>query len=299
MRSVPSKVRILRTVVSGLMHYLEITPQIEGLLQMPPDAIPADDPRRNKLLAAIPIAEWKRVQRDIEPIEMPLGKIVCESGARLRYVYFPTTSTVSLAYVTADGASTEIAAVGNEGAVGIALFMGGNTMLGRAVVQTAGWAYRLRSESLKEEFDRGGAMQRVLLLYTQLRLTLLALTAVCNQHHSIEQQLIRWLLLTLDRLASEELTTTHELIANTLGVRRGGITEAAGKLQHLGLIASSRGRITVVDRAGLEVRCCECYCVVRREYDRLLNSIINISEECDVLRFRERSTPRCSAAGSN
>jgi CRP-like cAMP-binding protein len=299
MRSVPSAVRIVRTVVSGPMHYLEITPQVEGLLQMPPDAIPADDPRRNKLLAAIPNAEWSRVQRNLEPIEMPLGKIVCESGSQLRHVYFPTTSTVSLAYVTADGASTEIAAVGNEGAVGIALFMGGDTMPGRAVVQTAGWAHRLRRESLKEEFARGGAMQRVLLLYTQVRLTLLVLTAVCNQHHSIEQQLIRWLLLTLDRLASQELTITHELIANILGVRRGGITEAAGKLQHLGLIASSRGRITVVDRAGLEARCCECYRVVRREYDRLLGSVINISEEFDVLRFREKRTPRCSADGSN
>jgi CRP-like cAMP-binding protein len=281
------------------MLYLEITPQVEGLLQMPPNAFPADDPRRNKLLAALPNDEWKRVRRNLEPIEMPLGKIVSESGSQLRHVYFPTTSTISLAYVTADGASTEIAAVGNEGAVGIALFMGGNTMLGRAVVQTAGWAYRLRRESLKEEFARGGAMQRVLLLYTQVSLTLLALTAVCNQRHSIEQQLIRWLLLTLDRLASEELTITHELIANILGVRREGITEAAGKLQHLGLIAPSRGHITVIDRAGLEVRCCECYRVVRREYDRLLGSVVNMSEECDVLPFREKTIPRCSADGSN
>jgi len=254
------------------MLYLQITPQVEGLLQMPPDAFPADDPRRNKLLASLPNDEWKRLWVNLEPIEMPLGKIVSESGSQLRHVYFPTTSTVSLAYLTADGGSTEIAAVGNEGAVGIALFMGGNTMLGRAVVQTAGWAYRLNRESLKEEFARGGAMQRVLLLYTQVRLTLIALTAVCNQLHSIEQHLIRWLLLTLDRLASEELTITHELIANILGVRREGITEAAGKLQQLGLIASSRGRITVVDRAGLEVRCCECYRMVRREYDRLLGS---------------------------
>ena len=223
---------------------------------------------------------------------MPLGRIVSESGAQLRHVYFPTTSTVSLAYVTADGESTEIAAVGNEGLVGIALFMGGRTMLGRAVVQTAGWAYRLKREMLTEEFARGGAMQRVLLLYTQVCLTQIALMAICNQHHSIEQQLTRWLLLTLDRLASEELIITHELIANILGVRREGITEATGKLQQLRLIASSRGRITVIDRAGLEARCCECYGVVRREYERLLGSGAYVPDECDMLPFRDKTAPR-------
>jgi CRP-like cAMP-binding protein len=266
---------------------------------MPPNAFPANDPRRNKLLAALPNNEWMRVRRGLEPMEMPLGKIVSESGSQLRHVYFPTTSTVSLAYVTADGASTEIASVGNEGLVGITLFMGGKTMLGRAVVQTAGWAYRLKREMLQEEFARGGEMQRVLLLYAQVRFTLIALTAVCNQHHSIEQQLIRWLLLTLDRLASEELTITHELISNILGVRREGITEAAGKLLHLGLIASSRGHITVIDRTGLETRCCECYGVVRREYDRLLGSGVNMPEECDVLPFREKTIARRSAGGSD
>jgi CRP-like cAMP-binding protein len=266
---------------------------------MPPDAFPADDPRRNRLLAALPNSEWKRVQRSLESMEMPLGKIVNEAGSQLRHVYFPTTSTVSLAYVTADGVSTEIAAVGSEGLVGIALFMGGKTTLGRAVVQTAGCAYRLKGEMIKEEFARGGAMQRVLLLYTQVRLTQIALTAICNQHHSIEQQLIRWLLLTLDRLASEDLTITHELIANILGVRREGITEATGKLQQLGLIVSSRGRLTVIDRAGLEARCCECYGVVRREYHRLLGPGGYLPEKCDVLPFRDKTTPRCSADGSN
>lgn len=299
MRPVPSGVRFVRSVVCGPMPYLEFTPELGGLLQMAPNAFPADDPRRNRLLAALPHAEWKRVQRNLESVELPLGKILNESGSQLRHMYFPTTATLSLAYVTADGASTEIAAVGNEGAVGIALFMGGDTMLSRAVVQTPGRAYRLGRESVREEFARGGAMQRVLLLYTQVRLTLLALTAVCNQHHSIEQQLIRWLLLTLDRLASEDLTITHELIANILGVRREGITEAAGKLQHLGLIASSRGRITVIDRAGLEERCCECYRVVCREFDRLLSSVVDMSEECDVLAFQEKRISRCPADGSN
>ncbi len=281
------------------MLYREIAPGILGIAMLP-NTFPADNPRRNTLLALLPNNEWKRVQRHLEPMEMPLGKILSESGARLRHVYFPTTSTVSIAYVTADGGSTEIAAVGNEGLVGIALVMGSSTMLARAVVQTPGWAYRLKREVLREEFARGGELQRLLLLYTHLRLTLVALAAVCNQHHSIEQQLIRWLLLTLDRLASEELTVTHELIANILGVRREGITEAAGKLQHLGLIASGRGRITVIDRAGLETRCCECYGVIRREYGRLrlLGSGVAISEESDVLPLREKAVSRCSGNGS-
>jgi Crp-like helix-turn-helix domain len=214
-------------------------------------------------------------------------------------VYFHTTSTISLGYVTADGASTETVAVGNEGLVGVALFLGGETMPGRAVVQSAGWAHRLKGEILKEEFGRGGAMQRILLLYTQVRLTLIAQTAVCNQRHSIDQQLIRWLLLTLDRLASEQLTITHELIAHISGVRREGITEATGKLPSLGLITSSRGHITVINRAGLEARCCECYGVVRREYDRLLGSGEYAPENCRVLRFRDKTTPCCPTDGSS
>ena len=262
---------------------------------MPPNAFPAEDSRRNKLLAALPSSDWKRLARKLEPVEMPLGQVLSESGTRLHHVYFPTTSTVSLSYVTADGASTEIAAMGNEGAVGIALFMGGSSTVCRAVVQTAGWAYRLGRENLQEEFARGGAVQRVLLLYTQVQLTLIAITAVCNQQHSIEQQLVRWLLFTLDRLGSARLTITHELIANILGVRREGITEAAGRLQHWGLIASSRGRITVIDRPGLEARCCECYGVVRGVYDRLLGPGAKPVDACEVLPFRGKLFAPCTA----
>ena len=201
---------------------------------------------------------------------MALGAVVYESGSRLEYVYFPTTSIVSLLYVMADGASAEIAVVGNEGLVGVALFMGGETTPSRAIVQSAGSAYRLSGHSMKEEFIRGGAMQHLLLRYTQALLTQMAQTAVCNRHHSVDQQLCRWLLLSLDRLPSNKLTMTQELIANMLGVRREGVTEAAGKLQSAGLIQYSRGRITVVDRPGLEARACECYDVVKRESDRLL-----------------------------
>ncbi len=201
---------------------------------------------------------------------MSLGEVVYESGSRLEYVYFPTTSIVSLLYVMADGASAEIAVVGNEGMVGVAVFMGGETTPSRAIVQSAGSAYRLPGHSMKEEFVRGGAMQHLLLRYTQALLTQMAQTAVCNRHHSVDQQLCRWLLLSLDRLPSNKLTMTQELIANMLGVRREGVTEAAGKLQSAGLIQYSRGRITVLDRPGLEGRACECYGVVRRESDRLL-----------------------------
>ena len=201
---------------------------------------------------------------------MALGEVVYESGSRLEYVYFPTTSIVSLLYVMADGASAEIAVVGNEGMVGVVLFMGGETTPSRAIVQSAGSAYRLPGHSMKEEFVRGGAMQHLLLRYTQALLTQMAQTAVCNRHHSVDQQLCRWLLLSLDRLPSNKLTMTQELIANMLGVRREGVTEAAGKLQSAGLIQYSRGRITVVDRPGLEARACECYDVVKRESDRLL-----------------------------
>jgi len=227
-------------------------------------------PRQNKLLAAIPNAEWDRIEPALDAVLMPLGQVLYESGVQFDHVYFPTTSIVSLLYVLADGASAEIAVVGNDGLVGIALFMGGETTPSRAVVQSEGWAYRLKGQVLKDEFTRGGAMQHLLLRYTQALLTQMAQTAVCNRHHSIDQQLCRWLLLSLDRLSSPELAMTQELIANMLGVRREGVTEAAGHLQSAGLIQYSRGRITVLDRAGLEARCCECYVVVKRESDRLL-----------------------------
>ena len=225
---------------------------------------------QNRLLAVLPAAERERLDLHLELVSMALGEVVYESGSRLEYVYFPTTSIVSLLYVMADGASAEIAVVGNEGMVGVVLFMGGETTPSRAIVQSAGSAYRLPGHAMKEEFVRGGAMQHLLLRYTQALLTQMAQTAVCNRHHSVDQQLCRWLLLSLDRLPSNKLTMTQELIANMLGVRREGVTEAAGKLQSAGLIQYSRGRITVVDRPGLEARACECYDVVKRESDRLL-----------------------------
>jgi CRP-like cAMP-binding protein len=230
-------------------------------------------PRQNRLLAALPDDEWSRLQAHLKAVPMSLGSAVYESGAQLDHVYFPTSAIISLLYVLADGASAEIAVVGNEGLVGVALFMGGETTPSRAVVQSAGWAYRLRGQILKDEFTRGGAMQHLLLRYTQALLTQMAQTAVCNRHHSIDQQLCRWLLLSLDRLPSRDLTMTQELIANMLGVRREGVTEAAGKLQAAGLIRYNRGRITVTDRSGLESRCCECYSVVKRESDRLLPGV--------------------------
>ena len=230
----------------------------------------AGAPRANRLLAALPNLDWQRLQDQLTPVFMPLGDALYESGVQLDHVYFPTTSIVSLLYVLADGASAEIAVVGNDGVVGVALFMGGETTPSRAVVQSEGWAYRLKGQRLKEEFTRGGAMQHLLLRYTQALLTQMAQTAVCNRHHSIDQQLCRWLLLSLDRLNSSELVMTQELIANMLGVRREGVTESAGNLQNAGLIQYTRGRITVVDRAGVEARCCECYAVVKRESDRLL-----------------------------
>jgi CRP-like cAMP-binding protein len=205
---------------------------------------------------------------------MPLGGVVCEPGVPMRYVYFPTTSIVSLLYVMEDGASAEIAVVGNEGIVGVSLFMGGETTTSRAVVQSAGYAYRLKAQLLKDAFFRAGPLQRLLLRYTQALLTQMAQTAVCNRHHTVDQQLCRWLLLSVDRLPSNKLTMTQELIANMLGVRREGVTEAAGKLQRIGLIHYSRGHITVVDRPGLEARVCECYEVVKKEFDRLLPDAI-------------------------
>ncbi len=201
---------------------------------------------------------------------MRLGDVLYEPGVQMHYVYFPTSSIVSLLYVMEDGASAEIAVVGNDGIVGVSLFMGGETTPSRAVVQSAGHAYRLTGQLLKSEFYRAGPMQRLLLRYTQALLTQMAQTAVCNRHHSLDQQLCRWLLLSLDRLPSNELIMTQELIANMLGVRREGVTEAAGNLQRAGLIEYRRGRITVLDRPGLEARSCECYAVVKNEFDRLL-----------------------------
>jgi len=229
-----------------------------------------DHPGKNHLLSVLPEAERVRVAPHLVPVEMPLGQVVYESGDRLDHVYFPTTSIVSLLYVMEDGASAEIAIVGNEGIIGIALFMGGETTPNRAVVQSAGQAYRLDARILKEEFQRAGPVQRLLLRYTQALITQMAQTAVCNRHHSIDQQLCRWLLLSIDRLPSNELKMTQELIANMLGVRRSGVTEAALKLQDAGLIRYGHGHIEVLDRPGLEKRVCECYSVVKREFDRLL-----------------------------
>jgi CRP-like cAMP-binding protein len=227
-------------------------------------------PKENMLLAAMPSSDYKALLPSLERVAMPLGQAVYESGATQGYVYFPTSSIVSLLYVLADGATAEIAVTGNDGLVGIALFMGGETTPSRAVVQSAGQGYRLRASVLKKEFERGGALQHLLLRYTQALITQMTQTAVCNRHHSVDQQLCRWLLLTLDRLQGNKLVMTQELIANMLGVRREGVTEAAGKLQADGLIEYSRGKITVVDRERLEARVCECYAVVKREYDRLL-----------------------------
>lgn len=227
-------------------------------------------PRQNHLLARLPEADFAHLQSQLEPIPLPLGMAVYESGDTQGFVYFPTTAIVSLLYVMEDGSSAEIAIVGNEGVVGVALFMGGESTPSRAVVQSAGHAYRMRARIVKQQFDRGGELQHLLLRYTQALITQMAQTAVCNRHHAIEQQLCRWLLLSLDRLSTNELSMTQELIANMLGVRREGVTEAAGKLQAAGLIHYSRGRITVLDRPGLEKLACECYAVVKRETDRLL-----------------------------
>jgi CRP-like cAMP-binding protein len=228
------------------------------------------DSQHNHLLAALPPAERERINPHPQLVAMPLGKVLYESGDVLRHVYFPIDSIVSLLYVLEDGTSAEIAVAGNEGLIGIALFMGGETTPSRAVVQSAGHAYRLIGQQLKEEFHRNGELQFLLLRYTQSLITQMTQTAVCNRHHSVDQQLCRWLLLSLDRLSSNQLTMTQELIADMLGVRREGVTEAAGKLQKLGVIRYARGQITVLDRAQLEHLSCECYAVVKRETDRLL-----------------------------
>ncbi len=232
-------------------------------------------PRQNHLLDALPAAEYERIIPHLELVPMPLGKVIYESGDELRYAYFPTTCIVSLLYVMENGASAEIAVVGNDGIIGVALFMGGGTMPNRAIVRSAGNAYRLKGHLLLQEFDRSGgrrngALHHLLLRYTQALITQMSQTAVCNRHHSVDQQLCRFLLLSLDRLPGKELILTQELMANMLGVRREGVTEAAGKLQQAGLIAYSRGRITVLDRPGLETRVCECYQVVKTEFNRLL-----------------------------
>jgi CRP-like cAMP-binding protein len=231
------------------------------------------NPQRNRLLAALSRSEFERLQPALELMPLALGEVLYESGTPLRHVYFPLDSIVSLLYVMADGASAEIAVVGNDGVIGISLFMSGESTPSRAVVQSAGHAYRLDGELLKTEFIRAGAVQHLLLRYTQALLTQMAQTAVCNRHYSLDQQLCRWLLLSLDRLPSNELIMTQELIANMLGVRREGVTEAAKKLQEAGLIQYRRGRIAVLDRLGIEARTCECYAVVKRESDRLLPNV--------------------------
>jgi CRP-like cAMP-binding protein len=232
---------------------------------------PAPEARDNLILDALPSPERQRLFPHLELVSLPLGKVLYESGAALRHIYFPTNAIVSLLNVMRDGASAEIAVVGNEGAVGVSLFMGGETTPSRAIVQSAGHAYRLSRGRLKGEFNRHGELLHVLLRYTQSLLTQMAQTAVCNRHHSVDQQLCRWLLLSLDRLSSNKLSMTQELIANMLGVRREGVTDAAGKLQKLGVIRYARGKITVLDRPRLERLSCKCYAVVKLGTDRLLN----------------------------
>ncbi|MDQ3805984.1 MAG: Crp/Fnr family transcriptional regulator [Acidobacteriota bacterium] len=227
-------------------------------------------PTKNSLLAAIPREEYERILPHLGHVSFPLGEVLYEPGAQMSYIYFPTTAIVSLLYTMENGSSAEMGMAGNEGLVGIALFMGGDTTPNRAVVQSAGGAFRMRAKALQDEFARGGAFQRLLLRYTQALITQMSQTAVCNRLHEIEQQLCRWLLLSHDRLDSDELIMTQELIANMLGVRREGVTAAAGRLQEKGLISYVRGRIRVLDRRGLEAAVCECYRVVKDEYNRLL-----------------------------
>lgn len=230
-------------------------------------------PNQNHLIAALPVAERELLATQLELVQMRLGDMLYEPGSQLQHAYFPTTSIVSLHYVMASGASAEAAGVGNEGMVGVSLFMGGNTTPSSAVVQTAGYAYRLERSLLKAHFDRAGVMQRLLLRYTQALMTQMMQTAVCNRHHSVEQQLSRWLLLTFNRLPTHELIMTQELVASMLGVRREGITEAAGKLQHAGFISYRRGHISVLNPSGLEAHACECYAVVKDELCRLLSDV--------------------------
>ncbi len=229
--------------------------------------------QKNKLLAALPATEICRLLPHLEHVKLSLGEVLYEAGGKLKYAYFPSDCIISMLYVLENGASAEIAVVGNEGVLGISLFMGGDTTSSRAVVQSSGFAYRIKSNLLLEEFNRAGPLLRLLLRYTQALISQMTQTAVCNRHHGIDQQLCRWLLLSIDRLSSDSLTMTQELIANMLGVRREGVTEAAGKLQRKGLITYSRGHINVIDRPGLEKVVCECYAVVKAEYDRLIEDI--------------------------
>jgi CRP-like cAMP-binding protein len=238
----------------------------------PATALP-HSPGQNHLLAAVPAEEFDRLAPQLELVQLPLGKALCESGGTMQHVYFPTTAIVSLTYILESGVSGELAGVGNEGFVGISLLLGGESTPSRAVVQTAGFCYRLRGEVLKEEFNRAGPVQRLLLLYTQALVTQLAQIGICNRSHTVEQRLCRWLLSTLDRLPSADLVMTQELVANTLGVRREGINEVAGKLQKAGVISYRRGHIAVLERSGLESRACECYAVVRNELARLLPDV--------------------------
>jgi CRP-like cAMP-binding protein len=231
------------------------------------------NPSQNHLLAALPPQDFEPLAANLELVPMALGQMLYEPGGQMRHAYFPTTCIVSLHYVTESGASAETAGVGNEGVVGISLFMGGDSTSSSAVVQTAGHAYRLDRATLKEEFNRAGALQRLLLRYTQALMTQMAQTAVCNRHHSVEQQLCRWLLLTLDRLPDRELVMTQELVASMLGVRRESVTDAAGNLQTAGYIRYRRGHIGVLSRPGLESQVCECYGVVKKEIDRLLSDV--------------------------
>jgi CRP-like cAMP-binding protein len=235
-----------------------------------PTSIPVADPKQNHLLAALPASDYARLLPELELISMPLGWTLCESGSSMNYLYFPTTSIVSLLYVMENGASGEIAVIGNEGLVGVALFLGGETTPHRAVVQSAGSGYRIKANIVKREFAMGGGLQRLALRFTQALIAQMSQTAVCNRHHNLDQQLCRRLLLSLDRLSDDKLVMTQELIANMLGVRREGVTESAGKLQKAGIINYKRGHITVVNRPKLGERVCECYAVVKKEYDRLL-----------------------------
>lgn len=235
---------------------------------------PVIDPKLNRLLASLPDVHWQRWLPHLELVRLPLGKVLYESGDVMRHVYFPTDAIVSLLYVMRSGASAEIAVVGNEGLVGVALFMGGGSTPSRAVVQSAGHAFRLRADHMKAAFEAGGPVMHLLLRYSQALITQISQTAVCNRHHSIDQQLCRWLLLSMDRLSGDELAMTQELIANMLGVRREGVTEGAARLQRAGVIRYARGHITILDREALEIRSCECYQVVKREYDRLLPDAI-------------------------
>ncbi len=233
--------------------------------------LPTQHPQRNQLLAALPVNDFAPIEARLELVRLSVGQMLYEPGSQLQHAYFPTTSIVSLHYVTETGASSEMAGVGNEGVVGISLFMGGDTTSSSATVQTAGFAYRLDCHTLQREFNRYGPTQRLLLRYTQALMTQISQTAVCNRHHSVQQQLCRWLLLTLDRVPSQELVTSQELVASMLGVRRESVTEAAGSLQRAGYISCRRGHIAVIDRSKLEVHACECYAVVKKELGRLLS----------------------------